>query len=95
MITTMANKGRKYDHEYKGQAVKPAQETGSTVRVASELGISKISPNPISGVDLVERSSLSCHTKDHLFCQSVVLVPRSQIKELLLCEADVSLIQSI
>ena len=95
MITTMANKGRKYDQKYKGQAIKPAQETGSTVRVASELGISKISPNPISGVDLVERSSLSCHTKDHLFCQSVVLIPRSQIEELLLCEANVDFIQSI
>ena len=41
MITTMANKGRRYGHEYKVQAVKLAQETGSAARVASELGISK------------------------------------------------------
>lgn len=37
----MANTGRKYDHDYKIQAIKLAEEMGSTARAAVELGIPK------------------------------------------------------
>lgn len=37
----MAQKQRKYDAEYKAQAVKLAQEMGSAARAAEELGVPK------------------------------------------------------
>lgn len=80
----MAQNQRKYDPEYKAQAVKLAQEMGSCKKAADELGIS---PNTLHGwIYAVREGRLDigtgAHTPDNaLTLNEELIMLRKKVKE--------------